>query len=331
MQTFIVRRLLIGVVILFILSVAVFTLLSVVPGDPAKQRCGLGCKDEQIKAIRQEMGLDKPRFPVVITGSAPFIDFTRDSQYGRWLSGVVRLDLGESQYYKQPVTKAIRNRLPVTIELMVLTMIFTVLIGIPLGVISALFRNSPLDYLVRVTAIFGLSVPSFWIATLVLIIPLAVWGYSPPLGRTIALTDDPILNLKQFAPPAAVLALASAAGIMRLSRSALLEVMRQDYMRTARAKGLRERIVVLRHGLKNSLIPVVTVLGLQMAGLLGGALIIEQIFTLPGIGQYTFVELFNKDFPVVQTMTLYIGVVVILLNLAVDVSYAWFDPRIRYS
>jgi len=331
MQTFIVRRLLIGVVILFVLSVTVFVLLSVVPGDPAKQRCGLGCKDEQIKAIRQELGLDKPRFPVVITASAPFIDFTRDSQYGSWLSGIVRLDLGESQYYKQPVTTAIRNRLPVTIELMVLTMIFTVIIGIPFGVISALFRNSPLDYVVRVTAIFGLSVPSFWIATLVLLIPLAIWGYSPPLGRTIAFTDDPILNLKQFAPPAAVLALASAAGIMRLSRSALLEVMRQDYMRTARAKGLRERIVVLRHGLKNSLIPVVTVLGLQMAGLLGGALIIEQIFTLPGIGQYTFVELFNKDFPVVQTMTLYIGVVVILLNLAVDVSYAWFDPRIRYS
>jgi peptide/nickel transport system permease protein len=214
---------------------------------------------------------------------------------------------------------------------MVLTMVFTVVIGIPFGVVSALFRNSPLDYLVRVTAIFGLSVPSFWIATLVLIIPLALWGYSPPLGRTVAFMDDPILNLKQFGPPAAVLALASAAGIMRLSRSALLEVMRQDYMRTARAKGLRERVVVLRHGLKNSLIPVVTVLGLQMAGLLGGALIIEQIFTLPGIGQYTFIELFNKDFPVVQTMTLYIGAIVILLNLAVDVSYAWFDPRIRYS
>jgi peptide/nickel transport system permease protein len=331
MQTFIARRLLIGVVILFILSVTVFILLSVVPGDPAKQRCGLGCKDEQIKAIRHDLGLDKPRFPVSISGDAPFIEFTRDSQYGNWLSGVIRLDLGESTYYHQPVTTAIRHRLPVTIELMLLTMLFTIIIGIPFGVISALFRNSPLDYLVRVTAIFGLSVPSFWIATLVLIIPLALWNYSPPLGRTIAFTDNPILNLKQFAPPAAVLALASAAGIMRLSRSALLEVMRQDYMRTARAKGLRERMVVLRHGLKNSLIPVVTVLGLQMAGLLGGALIIEQIFTLPGIGQYTFVELFNKDFPVVQTMTLYIGAVVILLNLAVDVSYAWFDPRIRYS
>ncbi len=331
MQTFILRRLMIGVVILFFLSIIVFVLLSIVPGDPAKQRCGLSCKDEQITAIRHELGLDKSRLPVNVKSSPPFIDFHRHSQYGDWLTGVVTGDLGESSYYHQPVTTAIRHRLPVTFELMILTMIFTVAIGIPFGAISALFRNSPLDYVVRLSSIFGLSVPSFWIATLVLIIPLAIWGYSPPLGRTIAFTDNPIQNLKQFVPPAAVLALASAAGIMRLARSSLLEVMRQDYMRTARAKGLQERVVVLRHGLKNSLIPVVTVLGLQMAGLLGGALIIEQIFTLPGLGQYTFVELFNKDFQVVQTMTLYIGVVVILLNLAVDVSYAWFDPRIRYS
>lgn len=331
MQTFIARRLLIGVVILFILSVTVFVLLSIVPGDPAKQRCGLGCKDEQIRAIRHELGLDKARFPVNVTTSPPLVEFHSRSQYGDWLKGVLTGDLGESTYYHQPVTKAIRHRLPVTLELMILTMLFTILIGIPFGVVSALFRNSPIDYLVRVTAIFGLSVPSFWIATLVLIIPVTLWGYSPPLARTIDFVDNPIGNLKQFAPPAAVLALGSAAGIMRLARSSLLEVLRQDYMRTARAKGLRERIVVFRHGLKNSLIPVVTVLGLQMAGLLGGALIIEQIFTLPGLGQYTFIELFNKDFSVVQTMTLYIGAVVILLNLAVDVSYAWFDPRIRYS
>lgn len=332
MQTFIIRRLLIGVVILFILSLTVFVLLSIVPGDPAKQRCGLGCKQPQIDAIRHELGLDKPRFPVDLTTSPPFIEFNSTSQYGDWLKGILTGDLGESRYYQgQAVTTAIRNRLPVTLELMILTMALTIIVGIPFGIISALFRNSPLDYVVRVTAIFGLSVPNFWIGTLVLIIPVTLWGYSPPLARVVSFNADPIGNLKQFVPPAAVLALASAAGIMRLSRSSLLEVLRQDYMRTARAKGLRERVVVLRHGLKNSLIPVVTVLGLQMAGLLGGALIIEQIFTLPGLGQYTFIELFNKDFPVVQTMTLYIGAVVILLNLAVDVSYAWFDPRIRYS
>jgi peptide/nickel transport system permease protein len=229
------------------------------------------------------------------------------------------------------VSTALRNRFPVTFELMVLTMIFTIVVGIPFGIISAVFRNSPLDYFVRSTAILGLSVPNFWVATLVLIVPVALWNYSPPLGRTIAFTQDPILNLKQFGPPAAVLALGSAAGIMRLARSSLLEVMRQDYMRTARAKGLRERAIIARHGLKNSLIPVVTVLGLQLAGLLGGAIIIEQIFTLPGLGQYVFQELLYKDFQVVQTMTIYIGAIVILMNLLVDVSYAWFDPRIRYS
>ena len=331
MQTFILRRLLIGVVLLFLLSLIVFTLLSIVPGDPAKQRCGLGCKEAQIKAIQHELGLDKSRFPINVTASPPFVEVHRNSQYGDWLKDVLTGDLGESTYFRQPVTTAIRHRLPVTFELMVLTMFFTILIGIPFGVVSALFRNSPLDYLVRMTSIFGLSVPSFWVATLVLIIPVSIWGYSPPLGRVVPLTDDPIGNLKQFLPAAGVLALGSAAGIMRLSRSSLLEVMRQDYMRTARAKGLREQSIVLRHGLKNSLIPVVTVLGLQMAGLLAGTIFIERIFALPGLGEYTFLELFNKDFPVVQSLSLYVGAVVILLNLMVDVSYAWFDPRIRYS
>lgn len=330
MQTFILRRLMIGVVILIFLSIATFVLLHVVPGDPAKLRCGLSCKPEQIKAIQHQLGLDKPLFPISLSGSPPFIGFG-PSQYGDWLKSLFSGDLGVSTYYQQPVTTALRNRFPVTFELMVLTMVLTVLIGVPFGIVSAVFRNSPVDYLVRTTAILGLSVPNFWLGTLVLIVPVAVWGYSPPLGRVIPFSADPIGNLKQFGPPAAVLALASAAGIMRLARSALLEVMRQDYMRTARAKGLRERSVVLRHGLKNSLIPVVTVLGLQVAGLLGGAIIIEQIFTLPGLGQYVFQELLYKDFQVVQTMTVYVGAIVILMNLAVDVSYAWFDPRIRYS
>lgn len=315
MQTFILRRLLIGVVILFILSVVVFLLLRIVPGDPAARRCGLGCEAEQIQAIRKDMGLDK---------SYP-------EQYLDWLESVATGELGISNFDRQPVMDSIQARLPVTLELMVLTLIFTIIIGIPFGVASAVFRNTIGDYFVRVTAIFGLSVPSFWVATLVLILPLEWFGYAPPIGRYVKLMDDPIGNLKQMGPPAAVLALASAAGIMRLTRSSLLEVLRQDYMRTARAKGLRERSVIVRHGLKNSLIPVITVLGLQTAGLLGGAIIVEQIFTLPGLGQYTLIALVNTDFAVVQTMTLYAGVTVVLLNLLVDISYAWLDPRIRYS
>jgi peptide/nickel transport system permease protein len=331
MQTFIIRRLLIGALILVVLSVAVFLLLRIVPGDPSIQRCGLNCTSEQIAAIRHDMGLDKPYFPVDLDAGAPFVSFNANSQYGDWLKGVVTGDLGTSTVNQRPVGESIRKRFPVTLELMVLTLIMTVMVGIPFGVVSAVWKNSPVDYLVRFTAILGLAVPSFWVATLVLILPANWWGYAPPIGDYIKLADDPFANLKQFIPPAAVLALGSAAGVMRLTRSSLLETLRQDYMRTARAKGLRERTVVFSHGLKNSLIPVVTVLGLQMAGLLGGALIVEQIFTLPGLGEFTFRALFQKDFEVVQTMTLYAGVTVVVLNLAVDVSYAWLDPRIRYS
>ena len=330
MQTFIMRRIMIGIVILIFLSLLVFVLMQFMPGDPAELRCGFSCGPAQIEAWHERLGLNKPLFPISFSGGAPFVHFG-DSQYGSWVKSLFNGDLGVSSYYQQPVSKALRQRFPVTFELMVLTMIFTILIGVPFGIISAVWRNSPVDYFVRSTAILGLSVPNFWIGTLVLIVPVALWQYSPPLGRTVSLTSDPIGNLKQFGPPAAVLALASAAGIMRLARSSLLEVMRQDYMRTARAKGLRERAVVLQHGMKNSLIPVVTVLGLQLAGLLGGAIIIEQIFTLPGLGQYVFQELLYQDSQVVQTMTVYIGAVVIGMNLLVDVSYAWFDPRIRYS
>ena len=216
-------------------------------------------------------------------------------------------------------------------ELLVLTLLMTAVIGVSFGIISALYRNSPVDYAVRITAVLGLSVPNFWIATLVLLIPLSLWGYAPQLGSAIDFFDDPVGNLRQFVPPAAVLALASAAGIMRLTRSSLLEVLRADYIRTARSKGLLESIVISRHALKNSLIPVVTVLGLQVAALFGGTVIIEQIFALPGVGRYFFQALLTSDYPVVQSLTLYIGAIVVLLNLLVDISYAWLDPRIRYS
>ena len=316
MQTYILRRLLVGALILFVLSITVFILLQIVPGsDVVKLKCGLNCTPEGIKAERERLGLDDP---YVV-------------QYWRWLSGVLTGDLGTSLVNFRPVSDSIRARFPVTLELMVLTLIITVIVGIPAGVVSAIWKNSVTDYIVRVGAIFGLAVPGFWVATLVLILPAEWWGYAPPIGRYVHLTEDPIGNLKQFLPPAAVLAVGSAAGVMRLTRSSLLEVLRQDYMRTAKAKGLRERTMIIRHGLKNSLIPVVTVLGLQVSGLLGGAIIVEQIFALPGLGLFTFESLFRKDFPVVQTMTLYAGVSVVLLNLLVDVSYAWLDPRIRYS
>jgi peptide/nickel transport system permease protein len=315
MRAYIIRRLVLGVLILFLLSIVVFIVLRTAPGDPAAIRCGLRCTPEGIEAIREDMGLDDP-YPV---------------QYFAWLGNILTGDLGEATVSEKPVIDSLRERLPVTVELLVITMIFTALIGISFGVVSAVFRNTPADYAVRVSAVLGLALPNFWVATLVLELPLRWWGYAPELGGAIPFFEDPAGNLRQFVPPAAVLALASSAGIMRLTRSSLLEVLRTDFVRTARSKGLRESVVVGRHALRNSLIPVITVLGLQVAALLGGAVIVEQIFSLQGVGFYFFQTLQSRDYIVVQSLTLYIGAVVVLANLLVDMSYAWMDPRIRYE
>lgn len=315
MRAYILRRLVLGVLILFLLSVAVFVMLRIAPGDPASYICGLRCTPEGIDAIHEDMGLNHP-YPV---------------QYFTWLGNVLTGDLGEATVSGKPVIDSLRERLPVTLELLIITMLLTAIVGVLFGIISAVFRNTPADYLVRVTAVLGLALPNFWVATLVLTLPLQWWGYAPELGGAIDFFDDPSGNLRQFVPPAAVLALASSAGIMRLTRSSLLEVLRTDFIRTARSKGLRESVVVGRHALRNSLIPVVTVLGLQVAALLGGAVIVEQIFSLQGIGFYFFQTLQSKDYVVVQSLTLYIGAVVVLVNLFVDISYAWMDPRIRYE
>jgi peptide/nickel transport system permease protein len=314
-QRYIIRRLLMAVLIVWIISVAVFVILRLSPGDPALLQQGINATPEKVAAVRQELGLDKP---LVV-------------QYLDWMGSILRGDLGYSVLSQTSVTHEFRTRIPITLQLMIMTIGWVVLIGIPLGIISAMKRNSPLDYGVRLLAVFGLSMPAFWVATLVLMVPAQVWGYAPPLGEQVALFDQPLDNLRQFVPASIVLALAPIAAIMRLSRSTMLEVLRQDYIRTARAKGLRERWVILRHTLKNSLIPVVTVLGLLVAGLLGGSVIIEQIFTLRGLGQYIFVSLLQKDFMVAQSLVMYTATVVVLLNLMVDVLYAALDPRIRYS
>ena len=315
MQAYIIRRLLIGVLVLFILSVAVFVMLRVAPGDPAVIDCGLACTPQRIEAIRSDMGLNDP-YPV---------------QYFTWLGNVLTGDLGDASDSGKPVIDSLMERLPVTVELLIITLLITAVFGITFGIVSAVYRNSPADFGVRVTAVLGLAVPNFWVATLVLIIPLALWGYAPDLGGAVDFFDDPLANLRQFVPPAAVLGMAASAGIMRLTRSSLLEVLGTDYIRTAKAKGLRQSVVIGRHALRNSLIPVVTVLGLQMAALMGGTVIIEQIFALPGVGEFFFRRLVQRDFIVIQSLTMYIGTVVVLMNLLVDISYAWLDPRIRYE
>jgi len=330
---FIIRRLLIAVLILVLLSIATFAMLRITPGDAALINSGGGfIPASQVEAKREELGLNKPYFPISVDLDTPFVHWNSDNQYWDWAGGVLTGDLGKAQLTKIPVTTAIRERLPATIELLTLTMLFTIAIGVPAGVVSALYRNSPIDLSVRFIAILALSIPSFWLATMVFIVPQGLFDYAPPkIGTTISIWENPIDNLRQFVPPALVLGVAASATIMRLTRSSLLEVMRADYVRTARAKGLRERAVVYRHALKNVMIPVVTVLGLQFTGLLGGALFIELIFGIRGLGLYTYEAILRRDYTVVQSMTLYIGAVVVLTQLAVDVTYAWIDPRIRYS
>ncbi len=324
MQQYIARRVIQSAVMLVALSVVVFFLLRIAPGaDPARIRCGLTCTDERYQAIRHEMRLDRSYF----------------AQYSYWAKDVMTGSLGhdwDGGAVKDQLCPSITDlcsggRLPVTFELMVFTVITTILVGIPFGMLSALFRNSPIDFLVRFGAALGLAVPGFWIATLLLIIPRDQWGYAPPITTTIGFFDSPWDNLRQFVPPAIILGAVAAAQIMRLTRSAMLEVMFKDYIRTARAKGLGDTAVIVRHALRNSLIPVATVLGLQVAGELGGAVIIERIFNLKGVGNYTLEALLRKDFQVTQTMTMYIAVMVVTMNLIVDLGYAWLDPRIRYS
>lgn len=331
MRAYIIRRLISGVVILFILSIVTFLLLRVVAGDSADLLCGLACDEKGIEQFREKLGLNDPYFPISLTSEPPFVEFSRENQYTTWIKDLLTGNLGSAAINQKPLIDTMQQRLPVTIELLIITVIITIAIGVPFGVISALYRNTFGDYAVRVTAVLGLALPSFWVATLVIYFPSQWWGYAPPFGGMISFFDDPWGNLRQFVPPAAVLALASAAGIMRLTRSSLLEVMRTDYIRTARSKGLQDRTVISRHALKNSMIPVITVLGLQVAGLLGGSVIIEFIFGLPGIGLLLYESLLRRDYQVVQSMTLYIGAAVIMMNLLVDVSYAWLDPRIRYS
>lgn len=314
MHAYIIRRATFLVPVLFAVSVAVFVALRFMPGDITVILLGTEATPEQVAELRADLGLDKP-IPV---------------QYVNWMSDVLRGDLGESYVLGNSVGAEILDRLPITLELMLVTLAITAAVGVTFGVISAVFQNSLLDYLVRVTSIFGLSLPGWWVGIMILLAPSIWWNYSPPLGY-VPLHENLWDNLRQFVPPAVVLAAASSAVLMRLTRTTLLDVLRQDYIRTARSKGLRETAIMMRHAVKNAMIPVITMLGGQTAILLGGAVIIEQVFSLEGLGRYMFTSISARDFPVVQVLTLYIAVVMVSMNLLVDMSYAWFDPRVRYQ
>ena len=319
MRNYILRRLIILIPIMVGVSFLTFAMFRMIPGDAAVLRCQLGCTPEILEDLRHEMGLDRPWYV----------------QYGDWVWDIVRHgDLGSSLTESRlPVTTELDRRLPITMELMVMTVFMALLLGIPPGVISAIRPGTPLDWLARMGSVLWLSVPSFWLGILVIAFGVSWFGWTPPqFGRGyVPFLDDPWVNIQQFFFPSLVLALAIAAAIMRLTRSSLLEVLRNDYIRTAWAKGLRERTVVMRHALKNALIPVLTIVGLQVGALIGGSVIIEVVFNLNGVGKYVLEAILRRDFFVVQSLVLLFAAAYVVANLIVDVAYGWLDPRIRYG
>jgi len=298
----------------FVAILTFFVLRSPWSQDPVTLMVGMGGSVEQEEALREDLGLDDP---LVV-------------QFGRWLGDLARLDFGETFRGRQPVWDEVVERMPVTFEILFLSVFFSATIGITLGVITATRQNTLLDYAFRGLAVFGQSIPDFFLLVLLIVLPSIWWNYSPPVGGHVSIFQDPWENLRLYVPPTLLLAVGGSAGMMRLVRSTMLEVMRQDYMRTAAAKGLPNRSVVWSHALRNSMIPIVTYLGNQVTVLFFGALILEQIFSINGIGQFLFISVSTFDFPVVQFLVLYTALIVITINILVDLSYAVIDPRVRY-
>lgn len=316
MRQYIIRRLLLMVPVFWGATLFVFLAIRIVPGDMIMaQMTEGGTVDPALREqIMRELGIDVPVYV----------------QYARWVSGVVQGDLGLSLVSRSPVTEEIVKRVPVSAELAVLAVLVAVLVGVPMGILAAVRQDSWIDYAARFTSIVWLSVPNFVIATLIVTLPAMWWGYSTPLGF-VSFWEDPRTNLEKYLPAALALGALLSGIVTRMTRSAMLEVLREDYIRTAWAKGLRSSAVVVRHALKNALIPVVTILGDQFAHLLGGTIIVEKIFGIPGLGTLALQALNDKDYTMLQGITLLFAGVFLVTNLLIDVLYGWFDPRIRYS
>ena len=307
------KRLLVAIPSLLIATVIVFSLSRLIPGDVVTLMMQENQYAQSLEEMREKLGLNRPIY----------------LQYFEWIGRAMRGDLGESLYSSRPVLQELARRAPVSLELGAVAVFFAVLMGVPIGVLSASRQDSAEDYIARSGAILGLSAPGFWLGTLVVVLPAIYFGWSPSI-KFIPFTSDPWGHMLQFLIPGFLLGIASAASIMRLTRTQLLEVLRQDYVRTAWSKGLGERVAVLKHGLKNALIPVVTVLGIQIAQVLSGTVIFETIFGLPGMGRFLFDAITERDYPVIQGINLVIVTTVVTVNLLVDVVYAYLDPRIRY-
>jgi peptide/nickel transport system permease protein len=314
-QRYIIRRLLLTFPALLGVSLIVSGMVRLLPGDAVT----LMLQDYSSYAknaddLRAQLGLNRP-FAV---------------QYVSWLGGVAHGDLGTSLRDHTPIADELKARMPVTFELGILGLIVGLMIAIPLGVYSAVRQDSAFDFIGRSLAIAMLAIPGFWLATLAITLPSIWFHWTPPLRYT-SFQKDPWINLRQMFLPAIILGIGLSGGVMRLTRAQMLEVLRQDFIRTARSKGLRDRGVIVRHALRNALIPVVTLLGLQMTVLISGAVVLESVFVIPGMGRYLLDALNYRDYPAIQAVVLIFAAVIIFVNLGVDLLYAWLDPRIRYT
>lgn len=310
---YLTKRLLAVIPVVLGVSIGIFLLVRLLPGDMATIIAGEAATPQQVAEVRHTLGLDRPI----------------GVQYADWIGGIFRGNFGTSARTGLAVGPEILGRLPVTAELTVLAMVVSLIISIPAGILSALKQNSIFDYVARLLSISGLSIPDFWLGLLLLLLPVIWFGWAPDLGY-VPIWKDPVHNLQQFMFPALALGAALAAIVTRMVRSSLLDVLHADYIRTARAKGLGEGRVVMIHALRNALIPVVTILGLQLGRILGGAVVLETIYALPGLGRFTLDSISQRDYLMLQTVVLVFAAIYALVNLAIDVSYAWLDPRIRY-
>jgi peptide/nickel transport system permease protein len=312
MIAFIIRRLLQTVIVLFMVSLIVFSILQVLPGDPARTLLGPEASPEQVEQIREELGLNRS-LPV---------------QYITWVGHAIQGDLGKSIAFREDVTGIIGEHLPKTIYISILSMVLAIIIGVPAGIIAAIKRGGKIDSLISVVSNFGMAVPAFWLAVLCIYFFSLKLGWFPVQGYTSPF-EDFWLSTQQVIMPVICLAFAALASFARQTRSAMLEVIMQDFTRTARSKGLKESTIIIKHTLKNAIIPVITLVGLQVRNIVGSTIFIEQVFNIPGMGRLVVQSIFNQDFVVVQGCVLVIAIIVALTNLLIDISYGYADPRIR--
>lgn len=317
MMQYIVRRLLLGVVIICLVALISFLMIQAAPGDTLLARLAQGGRvtPAELEEKRKQLGIDRPLI-------VQFLD---------WVGGLLRGDLGKSLIFEdRSVTGRILDGLPKTLELVIFSSIVSLIIAIPIGVLSAVQQDGPLDFIGRMFATLGLAVPNFFLGVVVVVYG-GIWFGVSPANNQPSIFTNPLANLQTYLAPSLVLGVSLSAVTMRMTRATVLEVLRQDFVRTARAKGLKGRAVLMRHVLRNSLVPVITVFGNQFAFLIGGTVVVEQIFGIRGLGDLIFTSINSRDYTQVMGNTLFVGTAVVLVNLLVDISYAWIDPRIRYS